>query len=204
MEAWARWCHRHKGVVPVLWAAALLGLGAAGRAGLRGEAGILAAAVVLSVLAAVMLLLGPLGKRGLPGKRGLLRLSGRQRARPTAGGPESEEAEPSGAVARKEQEPWGSPSGPSYASAVHGFVRTDEGDAVGSAALVLSTVDGRRLDGVESLADGSYILAAPAAGPYLLTVTATGFAPRTRRVLIGEEPTVHDLALEETAVDAVS
>ncbi|MFE4829121.1 carboxypeptidase-like regulatory domain-containing protein [Streptomyces sp. NPDC056672] len=201
MEAWARWCHRHKGVVPVLWAAALLGLGAAGRAGLRGEAGILAAAVVLSVLAAVMLLLGPLGKRGLLGQRGL---SGRQRARPTEGGPESEEAEPSGAVARQEQELWGPPSGPSYASAVHGFVRTDEGDAVGSAALVLSTVDGLRLDGVESLADGSYILAAPAAGPYLLTVTATGFAPRTRRVLIGEEPTVHDLALEETAVDAVN
>ncbi|WP_405985043.1 carboxypeptidase-like regulatory domain-containing protein [Streptomyces sp. NBC_00872] len=196
MEAWARWCYRHKGVVPVLWAAALLGLGAAGRAGLRGEMGGQAVTwVVLSVLAAVMLLLGPLGKRGL---------SGRQGARPAAGGPEPEEAEPPGAVARKEQEPWGSPSGPSYASAVHGFVRTDEGDAVGSAALVLSTVDGRRLDGVESLADGSYILAAPAAGPYLLTVTATGFTPRTRRVLIGEEPTVHDLALEETAVDAVN
>ncbi|MEV7683278.1 carboxypeptidase-like regulatory domain-containing protein [Streptomyces sp. NPDC088341] len=198
MEVWARWCYRHKGVVLalVLWAAGLLGLGAAGRTGLRGEVGILAAAVVLSVPAGVI---GLLGLRGLLGKRGLSR---RQRARPAAGGPESEDAEPSGAAARKE--PWVLPSGPSYASAVHGFVRTDEGDAVGSAALVLSTVDGLRLDGVESLADGSYILAAPAAGPYLLTVTATGFAPETRRVLIGEEPTVHDLALEETAVDAVN
>ncbi|WP_066944325.1 MMPL family transporter [Streptomyces lushanensis] len=98
----------------------------------------------------------------------------------------------------------GTVSGPAHATAVHGFVRSAEGRPVRSATLTLHTPAGRRVDQVHSLADGSYILAAPAPGPYPVTVTAPGHQSQTRHIVIGEEPTVHDPVLEETAVDAVN
>ncbi|WP_199549207.1 MMPL family transporter [Streptomyces sp. N35] len=91
------------------------------------------------------------------------------------------------------------------ASAVHGFLRTPDGEAVADAVLTLVSRGGRQLDRVDSLADGSYILAAPGPGSYLLAVTATGFAPRARHVMIGEDPLVYDVELAwEEQVDAVN
>ncbi|MFE2594978.1 carboxypeptidase-like regulatory domain-containing protein [Streptomyces sp. NPDC059396] len=105
----------------------------------------------------------------------------------------------------KASEPTPSPStGPVHATVVHGFVRSTEGDPIGSATLTLLTPAGHQLDRVESLADGSYILAAPAAGPYLLLTTSPGYEPWTRRITIGPEATVHDLTLTEETVDAVN
>ncbi|SCF64075.1 putative drug exporter of the RND superfamily [Streptomyces sp. MnatMP-M17] len=105
----------------------------------------------------------------------------------------------------KAPEPTPDPSpGPAHATAVHGFVRSSEGDPVGSATLTLLTPAGRRLDQVESLADGSYILAAPAAGPYRLLITSPGYAPWTRRITIAPEATVHDLTLTEEIADAIN
>ena len=63
---------------------------------------------------------------------------------------------------------------------------------------------GRRLDQVASLADGSYILAVPAPGTYLLATTAASYASRARQVLVGDEPLIVDveLELEQGEVDA--
>ncbi|MFE1962809.1 MMPL family transporter [Streptomyces sp. NPDC059479] len=115
--------------------------------------------------------------------------------------PAEETAAPETAVQKEISAPL---SGPTHATAVHGFVRSPEGEPVRSATLTLLTPAGRQLDRVESLADGSYILAAPAPGPYAMTVTALGYESQTGHIVIGEEPTVHDLVLEETAVDAVN
>lgn len=117
----------------------------------------------------------------------------------------SEEAPAEPPVHEKAPEPTPDPStGPAHATAVHGFVRSAEGAPVGSATLTLLTPGGRQLDRVESLADGSYILAAPSAGPYLLLTTSPGYEPWTRRITIAPEATVHDLTLTEETADAIN
>ncbi|WP_254407107.1 carboxypeptidase-like regulatory domain-containing protein [Streptomyces sp. GMY02] len=93
---------------------------------------------------------------------------------------------------------------PVHVTAVHGFVRSPEGEPVGSATLTLLTPAGRPLDRVESLADGSYILAAPAPGPYVLLAASPGHEPGTHRIDIPEEPVVHDLTLPETPATATN
>ncbi|MEV6650458.1 MMPL family transporter [Streptomyces sp. NPDC051219] len=89
------------------------------------------------------------------------------------------------------------------ASAVHGYVRTSEGEPVPDAAVTLVSPGGRQLDRVGTLADGSYILSAPAAGSYLLAVRAQNFEPQAAHVMIGEEPLVHDMVLADAGADAV-
>lgn len=96
----------------------------------------------------------------------------------------------------------GADSGP--ASAVHGFVRTAEGEPVAGAAITLLSGGGRQLDRVESLADGSYIVSVPAPGTYLLAATAPTYGSRARHVVVGEGPLVHDVELAEGEVDAVN
>jgi RND superfamily putative drug exporter len=93
-------------------------------------------------------------------------------------------------------------SGP--ASAVHGFVRTVEGEPVEGAAVTLLSGGGRQLDRVESLADGSYIVSVPAPGTYLLAATAPSYGSRARHVVVGEGPLVYDVELAEGEVDAVN
>ncbi|MFE9658874.1 MMPL family transporter [Streptomyces sp. NPDC005955] len=86
-------------------------------------------------------------------------------------------------------------------SAVHGFVRTVEGGPVAGAVVTLRSLDGDTLDRVRSLADGSYLLAAPAPGAYVLGVTEEGGAEHTRRVTTGDGPLVQDVELAEDGAD---
>ncbi|WP_329035274.1 carboxypeptidase-like regulatory domain-containing protein [Streptomyces sp. NBC_01725] len=135
MEAWARWCHRHKPVVLVL---------------------------------------------GLPGRLG------RRLHHPAVEAPEA--ARPTRAEPPEEE----SVSG---ATVVYGFVRTQEGAPVADAVLTLVSPGGEQLDRVATLADGSYILSAPAGGSYLLGAVSREYEPWTRHIMVGGEPLVHDLTL---------
>lgn len=96
------------------------------------------------------------------------------------------------------------PAAEGGATVVHGFVRDAEGGPVDGAVLTLLTPGGRRADRVTSLADGSYILSAPASGTYLLAVTATAYAARARHLAVGTEPLVYDVELTADEVDAVN
>jgi RND superfamily putative drug exporter len=87
------------------------------------------------------------------------------------------------------------------ASAVHGFIRTADGDPVADATVTLLTKGGRELDRVTSLADGSYIVAVPGPGTYLLATTAEGAGSRARQVVVADEALVCDVEVAE--VDAV-
>ncbi|MFI6526625.1 MMPL family transporter [Streptomyces uncialis] len=78
---------------------------------------------------------------------------------------------------------------------LHGFIRTTEGGPIAGATVTLRSVEGDRLDRVTSPADGSYILAAPAPGPYLLVTGAEGLGERTLRVMVPAAPMVHDVEL---------
>ncbi|WP_432057689.1 MMPL family transporter [Streptomyces sp. bgisy022] len=91
------------------------------------------------------------------------------------------------------------------ASVVHGVVRTTGGEPVPDAVLTLCTSGGRQLDRVTALADGSYILAVPGPGSYLLAATATPYAPEAARLTVaGDGPVVHDVELAAGEVDAVN
>ncbi|MBK3574060.1 MMPL family transporter [Streptomyces sp. MBT65] len=90
------------------------------------------------------------------------------------------------------------------ASAVHGFVRTAEGEPVEGASVTLRTTGGRELDRVESLADGSYIVSVPAPGTYLLATTAPSYGAIARQVTVADGPLVYDVELAEGEVDAVN
>ncbi|SEE34189.1 putative drug exporter of the RND superfamily [Streptomyces sp. 3213] len=92
--------------------------------------------------------------------------------------------------------------GPS--SAVHGFVRTTDGEPVEGAAVTLLSAGGRQLDRVESLADGSYIVSVPGPGSYLLATTAPSYGSIARHVTVTDDPLVYDVELAEGEVDAVN
>ncbi|MFD4141539.1 carboxypeptidase-like regulatory domain-containing protein [Streptomyces sp. NPDC058572] len=95
----------------------------------------------------------------------------------------------------------GAPAGlPGAGSVVHGFVRTDEGEPVPDAVLTLVSPGGGRIDRVESLADGSSILSAPASGAYLPAATAGVHDPWVRHIMIGDDPLVHDVTLTDLGV----
>ncbi len=101
------------------------------------------------------------------------------------------------------------PDAPSGAAApspsvVHGFVRTVDGDPVEGATVLLVAADGRPLDRVTALADGSYILAVPAPGAYALAADAPAHGSRTARIVVGDGPLVHDVELAGDEVDAVN
>jgi RND superfamily putative drug exporter len=85
-------------------------------------------------------------------------------------------------------------------SVVHGFVRTEHGEPVGEVVLTLGSPDGDQVDRVESLADGSYILSAPAGGSYLLAATAGMSEPWVRQIVIGGDPLIHDVVLTDLGV----
>jgi len=90
------------------------------------------------------------------------------------------------------------------ASAVHGFIRTSDGEPVDGASVTLLSNGGRQLDRVTSLADGSYIVSVPAPGTYLLATTAAPYGSRAAHVVVAEGPVVFDVELAEGEVDAVN
>ncbi|MEU9332178.1 MMPL family transporter [Streptomyces sp. NPDC048290] len=103
------------------------------------------------------------------------------------------------AVEPREAPPAEQPPGPP--SVIHGFIRDADGAPVTDVSVALLTPGGRRLDQVVSLADGSYIVAVPGPGPYLLAATAPSYAPHTRQVRAGEGPVVFDVELSEATDD---
>ncbi|WP_093790436.1 MMPL family transporter [Streptomyces sp. cf124] len=112
------------------------------------------------------------------------------------------------AVEPREEEPTPVPHPAGPASVVHGFVRTPDGEPLADVEVTLLSRGGRELDRVTSLADGSYIVAVPGPGPYLLaTTTAPPHVSRARQVVVGEGPLVCDVELAGVAegeVDVVN
>ncbi|MBV7699046.1 MMPL family transporter [Streptomyces sp. TRM70350] len=106
------------------------------------------------------------------------------------------------AVEPKEEPVETVPEGPS--SVIHGFIRTADGEPVEGAAVTLLSRGGRQLDRVTSLADGSYIVAVPGPGAYLLAATASGLGSRARHVVVEEGPLVYDVEVAEGEVDVVN
>ncbi len=93
------------------------------------------------------------------------------------------------------------------ASVIHGFIRTADGEPVEGVEVALLSRGGRQLDRVTSLADGSYIVAVPGPGSYLLAATSASYVSRARQVVVGEGPLVFDVELAgmvEGEVDAVN
>ncbi|MFE9307166.1 MMPL family transporter [Streptomyces sp. NPDC088353] len=106
--------------------------------------------------------------------------------------------------AKEEPEEAPVPRQPGPASVIHGFIRTEEGEPVHGAAVTLLSKGGRQLDRVTSLADGSYIVAVPGPGTYLLAATAFPRGSRAHHVVVTDGPLVHDVELREDEVDAVN
>ncbi|RFU87477.1 carboxypeptidase regulatory-like domain-containing protein [Streptomyces triticagri] len=94
-------------------------------------------------------------------------------------------------------------SAPGIVSAVFGLIRTPEGEPVQGATLTLFGPSGARLDRVDSLADGSYIVSVPGTGAYDLVVSAPGSAPRSFLIEVGADPLVYDVELP-VSPDAVT
>ncbi|MGW4887852.1 MFS transporter [Streptomyces murinus] len=82
---------------------------------------------------------------------------------------------------------------------VHGFVRGAESAPVPQAAVTLISLAGRQLGRSVAQADGSYTLAAPGTGSYVLIAAADGYQPQASTVVVGEEPLSYDLLLSGTS-----
>ncbi|WP_432043093.1 MMPL family transporter [Streptomyces cadmiisoli] len=105
---------------------------------------------------------------------------------------------------REESAPERAPEPDGPASVIHGFVRTPDGEPVADATVTLLSRGGRQLDRVTTLADGSYIVAVPGPGTYLVAAAAESHPSRAGHVLVADGPVVHDLELAEGEVDAVN
>ncbi|WP_328224741.1 MMPL family transporter [Streptomyces sp. NBC_00310] len=122
---------------------------------------------------------------------------------------EPKEEEPKEEEPKEEEPPAAGPPYPDGgpASVIHGFVRAADGEPVEGAEVTLLSRGGRQLDRVTSLADGSYIVAVPGPGAYLLGTTSPSSASRARQVVVGEGPLVYDVetaGVAEGEVDAVN
>ncbi|WP_328901254.1 MULTISPECIES: MFS transporter [unclassified Streptomyces] len=82
---------------------------------------------------------------------------------------------------------------------VRGVVRGAEGAPVARAAVTLISLGGRQLGIAAAQADGSYALAAPGAGSYVLIASADGFQPQASTVVVGDEPLAYDILLAGTS-----
>ncbi|MFH7337104.1 MFS transporter [Streptomyces sp. KHY 26] len=82
---------------------------------------------------------------------------------------------------------------------VHGFVRGAESAPVPRAAVTLISLAGRQLGRSVAQADGSYTLAAPGTGSYVLIASADGYQPQASTVVVGEEPLSYDILLSGTS-----
>ncbi|MDO0926969.1 MFS transporter [Streptomyces sp. TG1A-8] len=82
---------------------------------------------------------------------------------------------------------------------VHGFVRGAESAPVPQAAVTLISLAGRQLGRSVTQADGSYTLAAPGTGSYVLIASADGCQPQASTIVVGEEPLSYDILLSGTS-----
>ncbi|MFJ2906344.1 MFS transporter [Streptomyces sp. NPDC087212] len=82
---------------------------------------------------------------------------------------------------------------------VHGFVRGAESAPVPQAAVTLISLAGRQLGRAVTQADGSYALAAPSAGSYVLIASADGFQPQASTIVVNGDPVPFDILLSGTS-----
>ncbi|MGW0992441.1 MFS transporter [Streptomyces sp. NPDC002523] len=82
---------------------------------------------------------------------------------------------------------------------VHGYVRGAESAPVPQAAITLISLSGRQLGRSVAQADGSYALAAPGTGSYVLIASADGYQPQASTIVVGEEPLAYDILLSGTS-----
>ncbi|WOX10841.1 MFS transporter [Streptomyces sp. N50] len=83
---------------------------------------------------------------------------------------------------------------------IRGFVRGAESAPVPQSAVTLISLAGRQLGRSVTQADGSYALAAPSVGSYVLIASADGFQPQASTVVVnGAEPVSYDVLLSGTS-----
>ncbi|MFF9085654.1 MFS transporter [Streptomyces sp. NPDC014991] len=82
---------------------------------------------------------------------------------------------------------------------VHGFVRGAESAPVPQAAVTLISLAGRQLGRSVAQADGSYTLAVPGTGSYVLIASADGYQPQASTVVVGEDALSYDILLSGTS-----
>jgi EmrB/QacA subfamily drug resistance transporter len=92
-----------------------------------------------------------------------------------------------------------SPVDASAGIAVSGRIRGAGGAPLPGAIITLVELGGRQLGRVATKDDGSYALAVPDAGSYVLIVAADGHQPQAATVTVGDEPLFYELALSGTS-----
>jgi EmrB/QacA subfamily drug resistance transporter len=88
---------------------------------------------------------------------------------------------------------------PQPAVGIGGRIRGAGGTSLPGAIVTLVELGGRQLGRVTTKDDGSYEVAVPAAGSYVLIVAADGHQPQAATVTVGDEPLFYELALTGTA-----
>ncbi|GAB2806403.1 hypothetical protein GCM10027176_09260 [Actinoallomurus bryophytorum] len=91
------------------------------------------------------------------------------------------------------------PADASAGIAVSGRIRGAGGAPLPGAIITLVELGGRQLGRVTTRGDGSYELAVPVAGSYVLIVAADGHQPQAATITVGDEPLGYDLALSGTS-----
>jgi EmrB/QacA subfamily drug resistance transporter len=78
---------------------------------------------------------------------------------------------------------------------IRGFVKGDDGYAVGHATLTLIDVSGHQLGRAVSLADGGYSIWTPGMGTYVLIASAPHREPQVATLSVGDQPVAFNLVL---------
>ncbi|MPY51937.1 MFS transporter [Streptomyces acidicola] len=82
---------------------------------------------------------------------------------------------------------------------VNGHVLGAEKTPVGAAAVTLISLEGRQLSRSVTRDDGSYGVAAPGAGPYVLIASADGYQPQASNIVVGDAALTYDVLLSGTS-----
>ncbi|MEV6588253.1 MFS transporter [Streptomyces acidicola] len=82
---------------------------------------------------------------------------------------------------------------------VNGHVLGAEKAPVGAAAVTLISLEGRQLSRSVTRDDGSYGVAAPGAGPYVLIASADGYQPQASNIVVGDAALTYDVLLSGTS-----
>ncbi|MPY59533.1 MFS transporter [Streptomyces spongiae] len=125
----------------------------------------------------------------------------------SAGPPASEKAPASAAIPGPipgpapalDNEPAGSVGVGSGGIRVRGHVLGTEKVPVGAAAVTLISLEGRQLSRSVTQDDGSYGVAAPGAGPYVLIASADGYQPQATNIVVGDAPVTYEILLSGTS-----
>ncbi len=89
--------------------------------------------------------------------------------------------------------------GDGFGIRIGGHVRGADGGNVIDAALTLIDLGGHQIDRASTRPDGSYTLAVPGSGSYMLIAAADGHQPHAATVVVGGEPLLFDVTLSDTS-----